>query len=50
MKKKLTLQDKAICAINEAVHGVVERHKQNGQPLSVWKNGKVVQVLPQTIK
>ena len=50
MKKKMTLNEKAVCAMNEAVHGVIERHKQTGQPLSIWKNGKIVQVSARTIK
>jgi len=50
MKKKMTLEEKAICAMNEAVRGVIERHKQTGRPLAIWKNGKVVLVSPRTLK
>jgi NCAIR mutase (PurE)-related protein len=44
MKKNLSLQDKAVLALKEAVRGVVENHKRTGRPLVVWKNGKVVKV------
>ncbi|MBU1122758.1 MAG: hypothetical protein ABIH71_07615 [Candidatus Omnitrophota bacterium] len=44
MKKRLTLQDKAEIAMKEAVKKVVERHRQTGRPLSVWRNGKVVKI------
>ena len=44
MKKRLSLQDKAFVALKEAVHEVVERHKQTGRPLAIWQNGKVVKV------
>ncbi len=43
-RKRLTLQDKAMLALKEAVKEVVERHRKSGRPLSTWKNGKVVQV------
>lgn len=41
MKTRRTLQDKAELALKKAVHEVVERHKESGRPLAVWKNGKV---------
>jgi hypothetical protein len=44
MKKRLSLQDKAEIAMKEAVQEVIERHKQTGRPLVIWKNGKVVRV------
>ncbi len=45
-RKKLTLQDKAMLALKEAVKEVVERHKKERRPLAAWKNGKVVYILP----
>lgn len=44
MKKRLTLQDKAFIALKKAVRKVVEHHKETGQPLAVWQNGKVVKI------
>jgi hypothetical protein len=46
MKKRLTLHDKAKLAIKEAVKEVYEQAKKDRQPLAVWKNGKVVRILP----
>lgn len=43
-KKRLTLQDKAFLALKEAVAEVVQRHKESGRPLAIWKNGKVVNI------
>jgi len=46
MKKRRSLQDKAMMALKEAVKEVVNRHKKTGRPLVVWENGKVVKVKP----
>ena len=46
LKKRLTLQDKAMLALKEAVHEVIERHKKTGRPLPVWKNNKVTYISP----
>jgi len=50
MKKRLSLQDKAERALKEAVREVVKRHKKSGRPLSVWANGKVVRISPDSVK
>lgn len=42
MKKRLSLEDKAVLAMKAAVRKVVERHKKSGRPLAIWENGKVV--------
>ncbi|MDP2905354.1 MAG: hypothetical protein Q8O22_03525 [Candidatus Omnitrophota bacterium] len=44
MKKRMSLQDKAEAALKKAVRAVVERHKETGRPLAVWKNGKTVRI------
>lgn len=44
MKKRLLLHEKALIALKEAVREVVERHKESGRPLAIWKNGKVAYV------
>ena len=44
MKKRMSLQDKAILALKEAVKGVVARHKKTGRPLIIWENGKVKRI------
>ncbi|MFC1637054.1 hypothetical protein ACFL5Z_19710 [Planctomycetota bacterium] len=49
MKKRLTLSDKALLAMREAVREVIERHKKLKQPLAVWdyKANKVKFISPQ---
>ena len=37
MKKRRSLQDKAMIALKEAVKEVVEHHKKTGRPLVVWE-------------
>ncbi len=41
MKKRLSLQDKAMLALKEAVREVIECHKKSGRPLPIWEKGKV---------
>lgn len=41
MRKRKTLLDKAELAMKEAIKKLVLKHKKNGLPLFVWKNGKV---------
>ena len=45
MKKRLSLHDKALLALREAVKEVIERHKKEKRPLAVWdwKANKVTQ-------
>lgn len=45
-RRSLSLQDKAMLALKEAVKEVLERHKKTGRPLIVWQNGKVVKLSP----
>jgi len=35
---------KARQALKEAVAGVIEEHRRTGDPIVVWKDGKVVEV------
>ncbi len=46
MKKqaKLSLTQKAMRALAEAVAEVVEDHRRRGKPLAVWRDGKAVWV------
>jgi uncharacterized protein YacL (UPF0231 family) len=44
MKKRMSLQDKAMAAMKKAVKEVVEQHKKSGRPLAIWKNGRTVMV------
>ncbi len=39
-----TLADKALAALDEAVAGVVERHRKDGSKMVVWRNGKVMHI------
>lgn len=44
MKKarSLSLTDKAVRAMHDAVAKVVETHRRDGRPLAVWRDGKAV--------
>lgn len=48
MKKRLSLHDKAMLAMREAVREVIERHKKEKRPLAVWdwKAKKVIFISP----
>jgi hypothetical protein len=48
MKKRLSLHDKALLALREAVKEVIEEHKKEKRPLAVWdwKANKVVFISP----
>jgi mRNA-degrading endonuclease HigB of HigAB toxin-antitoxin module len=50
MKKRLSLHDKAVLAMREAVKEVIERHRQEKRPLAVWdwKVKKVIFMSPVT--
>jgi hypothetical protein len=47
-KKRLSLHDKALLAMREAVRDVIERHRKNKRPLAVWdwKKQKVKFISP----
>lgn len=49
MKKKLSIQDKAELAMKVAIRKVVADHKKTGRPLAIWKNGKAVNVSPNSL-
>jgi len=50
MKKRLSLHNKAMLAMREAVKEVIERHKKEKWPLAVWnwKTQKVIFMSPAT--
>jgi hypothetical protein len=37
-------------ALKEAVREVIQDHKREGNPIAVWKNGKVVQIPAKELK
>jgi hypothetical protein len=49
MKKRLSLHDKALLAMTEAVREVIERHKKEKRPLAIWdpKAKKVAFISPE---
>ncbi|MBI5787584.1 MAG: hypothetical protein HZA78_01835 [Candidatus Schekmanbacteria bacterium] len=49
MDEIISLHKKAEAALKEAVRGVVERHKETGHPLVVWRDGKVVYLYPTAV-
>jgi len=46
MKRRISLQDKAVLAMKSAIREVVENHKKSGRPLAIWKNGRTVRLSP----
>jgi len=50
MKKRMTMQDKAMAAMKKAVKEVMEQHKKSGQPIAIWKNGRTVMLPADKIK
>jgi hypothetical protein len=44
MKKRLSLQDKAVLALKKAVLDVIKRHQKTDRPLAIWQNGKVIKM------
>jgi len=42
--KNRSLGDMAEEALRKAVASVVEKHRKSGEPLAVWRDGKVVRV------
>ena len=44
MKKRRSLQDKAVIALKQAVKEAIEQHKKAGRPIAVWEHGKVKRV------
>jgi len=42
MKKRMSIQDKAVVALKKAVKEVIEQHKKNKRPLAIWKNGRTI--------
>jgi len=45
----LSLAGKAERALREAVAEVIESHKRSGDPIVVWRRGKVTKVYPQQL-
>jgi hypothetical protein len=43
------LHSKAKKALKAAIHHLVQEHKRTGDPLIVWKNGRVVKLSPKKI-
>lgn len=50
MKKRLTLQDKAMLAMRAAIRDVIEQHRKDKMSLAVWdwKKNKVKYISPQS--
>ncbi|MEW6358628.1 MAG: hypothetical protein AB1696_20000 [Planctomycetota bacterium] len=46
MGKTRSLEKQALAALRDAVARVIEEHRKTGQPLAVWKDGKVVMIHP----
>jgi hypothetical protein len=48
-RKELSLTEKAVKALTDAVAKVVEDHRQRGKPLAVWRDGQVVWLSPEEL-
>jgi hypothetical protein len=48
--KNMSLGDMAEEALKKAVARVVEEHRKSGEPLAVWRDGKVVRVPADQLK
>ncbi len=48
-RKIMSLRDKAVAAMQEAIAAVIEDHRRRNVPLAVWKNGKMVMLSPKHI-
>lgn len=46
---ELTLGEKALKALENAVAKVVEDHRRSGEPMAVWRDGKVVLEIPESV-
>jgi len=44
MRTELSLTQKAMQALTEAVAKVVEDHRKRGIPLAIWRNGRAVSI------
>jgi hypothetical protein len=42
----LSLAEKAECALRRAVAKVIAEHQRTGEPLAIWRDGRVVLVSP----
>lgn len=42
----MTLTEKAIAAMRDAVAKVIEEHRRDNLPLAIWRDGKVVWISP----
>ena len=46
---ELTLTEKVMRAIENAVAKVVEEHRRSGEPMAVWRDGKVILEIPEPV-
>ena len=47
--KRLSMGEKAEKALKIAVKKAFKEHKKAGVPIVVWKNGKIVKILPEKL-
>ena len=50
MKDDTLLLNKAVLAMRKAVRNVIADHKMRGEPMIIWRNGKVVKLPAHQIK
>jgi hypothetical protein len=50
MKSLQKIEDATLKVLCEAVDGAAEKHRLMGVPMVVWKNGRMVEILPEAKK
>ncbi len=48
-RKRLSMAEKALLALREAVREAIEEHKRYGIPLIVWRDGQVKEIPPEEL-
>ena len=47
---QLPMEERALMALKEAVEGVIEENARLGLPMSIWRDGKIVQLSPDEVR
>lgn len=47
---ELPMEQRALMALQAAVENVIEEHVRNRRPIYIWRDGKVVDILPEELE
>ena len=50
MKSLQKIEDATLKVLRAAVDGAAEKHRLMGVPMVIWKNGRMVEILPEAKK